>query len=135
MSNYSIRLTEHCYIGSLLLHKFMQIIEKIVIAKDFTTTLGARYRVDGKWSGEEFLEEHLQKKFEEVVRKNGLLFIDLDGVFGYPSSFVSGSFGKLSLEKGANLVLKHLQFKSDDSPIRLEQVITEIKNPKKKEKN
>jgi hypothetical protein len=31
-------------------------------------------------------------------------------------------------------VLRHLQFKSDDSPIRLEQVIEEIKNPKKKEK-
>lgn len=113
----------------------MQIIEKIVIAKDFTDTPGARYRTDGKWSGEEFLEDHLQKKFDEAVRQDGLVFIDLDGVFGYPSSFVSGSFGKLSLEKGADLVLKHLQFKSDDSPIRLEQVIAEIKNPKKKEKN
>lgn len=126
---------ERCCIGSLPPSKYMQIIEKIIIAKDFTATPGARYRTDGKWSGEEFLEDHLQKKFNAAVQQNGLVFIDLDGVFGYPSSFVSGSFGKLSLEKGADLVLKHLQFKSDDSPIRLEQVITEIKNPKKKDKN
>ncbi len=110
----------------------MNIIEKISIARDFGTTLGARYRTDGKWSGEEFLDSMLIEKFEKAVQGKGILFIDLDGVYGYPSSFVSGSFGKLSLDKGAEMVLRHLQFKSDDSPIRLEQVIAEIKNPKKK---
>lgn len=107
-------------------------MEKISIARDFSTTLGARYITDGKWSGEEFLDSMLVEKFEKAVQGNGILFIDLDGVFGYPSSFVSGSFGKLSLDKGAEVLLKHLQFKSDDSPIRLEQVIAEIKNPKKR---
>ncbi len=110
----------------------MNIIEKISIARDFSTTLGARYKTDGRWSGEEFLGALLGQKFENAVQNNGILFIDLDGVYGYPSSFVSGSFGKLSLDKGAEVVLRHLQFKSDDSPIRLEQVIAEIKNPKKK---
>ena len=112
----------------------MEIVEKIIIAKDFTDALGARYRTDGPWSGEQFLEDILQNKFEKAVQNDGILFIDLDGVFGYPSSFVSGSFGKLSLDKGAELLLRHIQFKSDDSPIRLDEVISEIKNPKKKEK-
>jgi hypothetical protein len=113
----------------------MNIIEKISIARDFSATLGARYKTDGKWSGEEFLDSLLREKFEKAVQGDGLLLIDLDGVFGYPSSFVSGSFGKLSVDKSAEVVLRHLQFKSDDSPIRLEQVIAEIKNPKKKEQN
>lgn len=110
----------------------MEIKDKIIIATDFTTTPGARYRKDGDFSGEEFLEEILLKKFEKAVAENYILLIDLDKVWGYPSSFVSGSFGKLSISKGADLVIKHISFKSDENPIRLEKVINEIKNPRKK---
>jgi len=112
----------------------MEIVNRISIAKDFTKTPGARYRSDGEWSGEQFLEEQLEPRFNEAVERSGLLFIDLDGVYGYPSSFVSGSFGKLSSKRGAALVLKHLHFKSEDNRIRLEQVIKEIKDPTRKEK-
>jgi len=110
----------------------MEIKDKIVIEIDFTTTPGARYRTDGDFSGEQFLEEILLPKFEKAVAGNYKLLIDLDKVWGYPSSFVSGSFGKLSLAKSSELVLKHIEFKSDDNPIRLEKVINEIKSPRKK---
>lgn len=110
----------------------MEVKDKIVIATDFTTTPGARYRKDGDFSGEQFLDEILLVKFEKAVLDNYIVLIDLDKVWGYPSSFVSGSFGKLSIAKGADLVLKHIQFKSDENPIRLEKVISEIKNPRKK---
>jgi hypothetical protein len=109
----------------------MEVKDSIVIAVDFGPTPGARYRRDGKFSGEEFLEDHLEPKFEKAVTGNYTLLVDLDGVWGYPSSFVSGSFGKLSLSKGADLVLKHLKFKSDENPMRLERIIREIKKPKK----
>ena len=111
----------------------MEIHNKIIIAADFTTTPGARYKKDGEFSGQEFLEKILLPKFEEVVKSNSLLLIDLDKVWGYPSSFVSGSFGKLSQMKGADLVLKHVKFKSDDNSTRLEKIIAEIKNPIKNE--
>lgn len=110
----------------------MEIKDHIIIAKDFTTTPGARYRRDGEFSGEQFLDEILLKKFEKAVAEKYILQIDLDKVWGYPSSFVSGSFGKLSISKGANLVLKHIHFKSDENPIRLEKIINEIKFPIKK---
>ena len=110
----------------------MKINDTIIIATDFTTTPGARYRRDGEFSGEEFLEEILIIKFEKAVENNYILLIDLDKVWGYPSSFVSGSFGKLSIAKGADIVLKHIQFKSDENPIRLEKIINEIKKPRKK---
>ncbi|MFA6414860.1 MAG: DUF4325 domain-containing protein [Candidatus Paceibacterota bacterium] len=110
----------------------MEIADKIIIAKDFADNLGARYRKDGENSGQQFLEEILQAKFEKAAKGNYILFIDLDKVWGYPSSFVSGSFGKLSTTHGgADVLLKHIQFKSDENPIRLEKILNEIKNPRK----
>ncbi|HNQ69392.1 MAG TPA: DUF4325 domain-containing protein [Bacteroidales bacterium] len=111
----------------------MEIKDTLIIAKEFTKTPGARYLKDGsKYSGETFLKDFLKPRFEKAVAGNYILKIVLDGVMGYPSSFVSGSFGKLSLEKSSALVLKHIIFESDDNPLRKEKIIFEIKNPQKK---
>ncbi len=112
----------------------MEIKKKISIAKEFSESPGARYREDGDFSGEAFLEDVLLSAFEEAVNNDYKILIDLDGVWGYPSSFISGSFGKLSLSKGADLVLKHIEFKSDDSATRLNEIIGEIKNPRTHDK-
>ncbi len=109
----------------------MTIVDSIKIAKDFSVSLGSRYITDGDFSGEQFLNDILLDKFKNALEKEGILFIDLDGVYGYPSSFVSGSFGKLSLDYGAEVVRKHLEFKSDDNSLRLERILKEIKSPKK----
>lgn len=105
---------------------------KIVIAKDFGDTPGARYITDGPFSGQLFLENYLEPKFLDAKENNQKLFIDLDGVFGYPSSFVSGSFGKLSIKYTDSVVLDIIDFKSNENSIRLEKIISEIKKPKKK---
>lgn len=110
----------------------MEIKDKIIIAQDFSDTPTARYRKDGKFSGQAFLEDLLLPKFENAVKGGYLLLIDLDKVWGYPSSFVSGSFGKMSLDKGSELLLRHIKFKSDENPLRLEAIIREIKTPRKK---
>lgn len=102
---------------------------KITIRTDFSDSPGARYRKDGPHSGQEFFETLLKPRFEEAVEQNVRLEIDLDGVWGYPSSFVSGSFGKLSLEKGADLVLDTIEFISRESETRKLRIISEIKNP------
>ena len=70
-------------------------------------------------------------KFNEAVANNYLILMDLDEVWGYPSSFVSGSFGKLSIGKGSELVLKHIKFKSEENSTRLEKILSEIKKPRK----
>ena len=88
----------------------------IDIKADFSDSPGARYRKDGPHSGEEFFEVLLKPKFEEAVRNKVKLIINLDGVWGYPSSFVSGAFGKLSLE------------------IRKNRIITEIEHPTKRDR-
>lgn len=103
---------------------------RINILNDFGRLLGARYIYEGSFSGQDFLEKILKPKFELALKLNEKLFIELDGVRGYPSSFVSGSFGKLSIEFGKDKVLNHIELVSNNS-IRKEKINNEIRNPKK----
>lgn len=124
----------HFFIGKYKNQIAMEIKDKIIVWQEFTDNPGARYRTDGPFSGQEFLEVHLEPKFEKAVQGEYILEIDLDKVWGYPSSFISGSFGKLSMKYSSELVLKHLEFKSDESSIRKEKIINEIKKPRKNDK-
>jgi len=110
----------------------MEIKDMIIMKDEFGKTPGSRYTKDGGFSGQKFLDELLRPRFENAVVNVYILLIDLDNVWGYPSSFVSGSFGKLSLEKGSDLLLKHIRFKSRDNPLREDIIIAEIKKPTKK---
>ena len=110
----------------------MKIIKSITLSKDFGHNPGARYKKDGPYSGEEFLEKLLLPSFEEAVNGGGALEIDLNNLSGFPSSFVSGSFGKLSLLKTPDLVLKHIVFNSEDNPLRADKAINQIKHPQAK---
>ncbi len=112
----------------------MQVKDTIVVARDFHNDPGAREEKDGENSGKIFYDKLLSPKFLNALKGNYLLLIDLDGVFGYPSSFVSGSFGALSIEHGPEPLLKHLKFKSDRRPIRIDKILYEIKNPERKDK-
>lgn len=109
----------------------MEIKHTIVVATDFEINPGAREEKDGKNSGELFYDQLLHPEYIKAVENNYKLRIDLDGVFGYPSSFVSGSFGALSIKYGAEQVLKHLTFKSERRPIRIDKIVLEIKQPEK----
>jgi hypothetical protein len=66
----------------------VQYFATIVIATDFSDAPGARYRADGPKSGEEFLEDLLRPKFKAALAAGGLLLVDLDGTWGYASSFI-----------------------------------------------
>lgn len=107
----------------------MEIQDTLIIAKEFVDNPGARDREDGPNSGQEFLEDIFIARFNKAIEGNYLIMVDLTGVLGYPSSFVSGSFGKLSIARGSALLLKHLKFKSDNNPLNCDKVIYEIKNP------
>ena len=110
----------------------MEIKDTIIIAKEFGDTAGARDYDDGDYSGKEFYDKYLLPRFEKAVEGNYSLLIDIDGFWGWPSSFVSGSFGLLSKEKGAKLVLGHLRFKCDSNPMKIEKAKFIINNPEKK---
>ena len=107
----------------------MDVQEKIKISADFTDTPGARYKKDGPFSGEEFYITLLLPKFQAAIARKGILEIDLQDMWGFPSSFVSGSFGVLSRKFGADHVLRSIRFISTDNPLNEAKVIDEIKNP------
>jgi len=110
----------------------MEVKDILVIANEFSDTAGARDYEDGEFSGQEFYDRLLKDRFEKAKKGNYKLLIDIDGLWGWPSSFVSGSFGLLSQTFGADLVLKHIEFKSDKNPLKIDKAISEIKNPTKK---
>lgn len=94
----------------------------IRIATDFSETPGARYRVEGDFSGEEFRESILEPKFLEAKNNGELLTIDLDGGYGYPTSFLEEAFGGLARKYGSASVSATLTFVSRDEPSLIDEI-------------
>lgn len=107
----------------------MEIKDTLIIAKEFGDTAGARDYDDGPFSGKEFYDKFLQDRFVKAKDEGYILRIDIDGFWGWPSSFVSGSFGLLSMKYGAETVLKHLELKCVKNPLKITKAIYEINNP------
>ncbi len=97
------------------------------IAQVFSETPGGRYRKDGPHSGEEFREEHLRPRFENL-KVGQTILIDLDGGYGYPTSFLEEAFGGLARIYGSDAVLGKLVFKSEEEPNLKEEVVEYIRN-------
>jgi hypothetical protein len=88
---------------------------RIKIAVDFSATPGTRYVKDGSDSGEKFREEVLIPRYRE---SNGAdLVIELDGVEGYPASFLEEAFGGFARQFGRDVALTRLRFVSNDSSL------------------
>lgn len=115
----------------------MEIKYKINIANDFSKYPAGRLRSEGNESGEAFLLDVLLGKLLAAISENVKLEINLDGMNGYPSSFISGSFGKISWElgkiigqeKASKLLLQHLELVCTESISRKEAIEAEIKKP------
>ena len=68
------------------------------IAEDYSKVPGGRYIEDGPFSGQDFRENILLPKFQEAKRQNVILQVNLDGGYGYGSSFLDEAFGGLARE-------------------------------------
>jgi hypothetical protein len=100
----------------------------IQISKTFSETLGGRYVTDGPSSGQEFREKYLKPMFQSLMEGEKLL-IDFDGTYGYPTSFLEEAFGGLTRVIGSSKeVLDKLEFKSDEEPGLITEVIGYIEN-------
>lgn len=67
----------------------------IVIAKQYTKKPGGRFRKEGEYSGEDFRETILKKEYEMSKNNKEELVVNLDGGYGYGSSFLEEAFGGL----------------------------------------
>jgi len=87
-----------------------------VRVRDFTTTPGARYRVDGDFSGEEFRDDFLLPAFRTASDTDMIVTVDLDGTHGYATSFLEETFGGLVRVTGDHDAASRLRIKTADEP-------------------
>lgn len=104
---------------------------RINICDDFSKTPGARYRNEGPYSGEEFREEILMPKFIEAKSQGEKIVIELDGGYGYATSFLEEAFGGLARCFDSKEILSIISLISNDEPALIEDISEYIKNAKK----
>ncbi len=108
----------------------MTSIEEITvkIATDFSKYPGARYRSDGPNSGEAFFIDVLKPKVDLVWNDEfKILNLDLDGTFGYASSFTSEVFTRLTKEyKDKNKIKEKIKLISNDEPLLITSILSII---------
>jgi hypothetical protein len=103
----------------------MNVAEKTVsinVAQEFSKTPGPRFRSEGNFSGEQFREEILEPKFLSATAENARMFVDLDGGYGYATSFLEEAFGGLARIHGEDRLLRILDLKSDEEPYLIDDI-------------
>ena len=108
----------------------------INICKDYTDTPGGRYIIQGEFSGEDFRNKILKPKYIEAIDNGEKLKIDLDGGYGYGSSFLEEAFGGLirELDKNYNQALYLIEIKSVYEPSLIDDISKYINEAIKKKK-
>ncbi len=101
----------------------------INISKDYTETPGARSKIDGDYSGEEFRQKFLEPLFQDITDESEII-ITLDGTYGYGTSFLEEAFGGLARKFGKDICIKRLRFISNDDPLLNDEIEEYIKNAK-----
>ena len=81
----------------------------------FEGTPGGRFKSEGDFSGEDFRDSILIPKYLEAVKQNQLLCINLDGGYGYGSSFLEEAFGGL-VRKINKVDISVINIISDEEP-------------------
>ncbi|MDD4349004.1 MAG: STAS-like domain-containing protein [Opitutales bacterium] len=96
-------------------------IKHINFVKDFTDCPGGRKRNSSDKSGEEFRDDILLP----ALNDHDQVVLDLEGAFGYPSSFLDEVFGKVVDQKGVEWLRSRLVTILTDDPVS-EREIREI---------
>lgn len=94
----------------------------ISIARQFSRTPGPRCRDEGEWSGEQFRDELLEPAFLKGRETKQRVRVDLDGVFGYGTSFLEEVFGGLARKYPPEDVEKWVYVVSVEEPYLVEDV-------------
>lgn len=94
----------------------------ISIANNYTKSPGGRYISEGAYSGEDFRESILLPAFEKCQENNEELIINLDGGYGYGSSFLREAFGGLA-RKTKNPNILQITLISDEEPQLIDDIL------------
>jgi len=102
--------------------------QRIKVSEEFSKTPGARYKTDGNFSGEQFLDELLKPCFEVAMNNSEQLVVDLDGGYGYATSFLEESFGGLARAYGIDKVKAIIVIISEDEPSLRDEITRYVSN-------
>lgn len=91
------------------------------IANQYTKTPGGRHESEGEYSGENFRKTLLGPIFQRAIESGEELVVDLDGGYGYATSFLEEAFGGLARETKNKEVLK-IKIKSDEEPLLKDKI-------------
>ncbi len=97
---------------------------KYSIAKSYTDTPGPRYQNEGEFSGEHFRKTVLLNLVKEAKEKAEQIELNLDGGYGYPTSFLEEAFGGLIRELKDESLLSMFVFISDEEPALIDEIKT-----------
>ena len=108
---------------------------KINIAKDFSPIPGARYPIEGDFSGQEFRQTILAPKLKDAIKNNTILVVDLDGTLGYGTSFLEEAFGGLIRSDKFTIgqINQYIQIICFDDPSYIDEIATYIQDAHEKE--
>lgn len=95
---------------------------RIHVASEFSKFPGPRFRTEGPKSAQEFREDWLSPKFLDAEHTGKRLVVDLDGGYGYSTSFLEESFGGLVRTFGLQRVEAVLEISSNDEPYLIEEI-------------
>lgn len=100
---------------------------------EFSKTPGSRYKDEGKkaHSGQEFRENILEPQFKSTLMEDTILQVNLDGTIGYGTSWLEEVFGGLARIYGKEVVLKKIEFISEEEPYLIDDIIQYINDAKK----
>lgn len=111
------------FIGKFIgLHSGGMNVIKISIAQDYTRTPGGRSISEGAYSGEEFRVKILKPKYLEALKNNEKLEINLDGCYGFATSFLEESFGGLVRDLKDKRILDTITIVCNDAPHLIEKI-------------
>src|SRR4051794_15161756 len=91
---------------------------RINFAKEFSDCPGGRLRKYGPFSGEAFREDLLKPAFDG----NDEVIVDLNGVIGFPVSFLDEAFGVLAEQLGAETIRRKLRIELTDNRVARSQI-------------
>ena len=99
----------------------------ISIANDYTKSPGGRYISDGAYSGEDFRERILLPAFKTCQENGEQLTVNLDGGYGYGSSFLKEAFGGLArITKNPKIL--DISLVSDEEPQLIDDILGYMKD-------
>lgn len=103
----------------------------INIAHDYTKSPGGRFVTEGEHSGEDFRECILFPAYKKCKKTGEKLTVNLDGGYGYGSSFLEEAFGGLARKTNDYKIL-NISIISDEEPKLIDDIIGYMKDELKK---